>query len=95
MIFYTPSPDVAYENMWEIMSNVPLGQLMRDMHRLRCRGDGFSRCACICCEHISPEVIEEAAPIYLVDRHVAAGIYVGFELLWLPACHGTSWHIGR
>lgn len=34
MIFYTPSPDVAYENMWEIMSNVPLGQLMRDMHRL-------------------------------------------------------------
>lgn len=34
MLFYTPSPDFAYENMWEIMSNVPLGQLMRDMHRL-------------------------------------------------------------
>ena len=34
MIFYTPSPDVAYSDMWNIMSNVPLGQLMRDMHRL-------------------------------------------------------------
>ncbi len=34
MIFYTPSPDVAFKNMWEIMGNVPLGQLMRDMHRL-------------------------------------------------------------
>src|SRR5215207_1241345 len=34
MIFYTPSPDVAYENMQAILSNVPLGQLMRDLHRL-------------------------------------------------------------
>lgn len=34
MIFYTPSPDAAFQNMWDIMSNVPLGQLMRDMHRL-------------------------------------------------------------
>ncbi len=34
MIFYTPSPLVAYSNMWNILSNVPLGQLMRNMHRI-------------------------------------------------------------
>lgn len=34
MIFYTPSPEVAYANMLNIMSNVPLGQFVRDLHRL-------------------------------------------------------------
>jgi quinol-cytochrome oxidoreductase complex cytochrome b subunit len=34
MIFYTPSPTYAYANMLNIMSNVPLGQFMRDLHRL-------------------------------------------------------------
>lgn len=34
MIYYTPSPLVAYENMLDILSNVPFGALMRDMHRL-------------------------------------------------------------
>ena len=34
MVFYTPSPLIAYGNMWNILSNVPLGQLMRNMHRL-------------------------------------------------------------
>lgn len=34
MIYYTPSPDAAYQDIWNIMSNVPLGKLMRDMHRL-------------------------------------------------------------
>jgi ubiquinol-cytochrome c reductase cytochrome b subunit len=34
MVFYTPRPGVAYADMWNIMSNVPLGNLMRDMHRL-------------------------------------------------------------
>ena len=34
MVWYTPSPEVAYANMLAIMSNVPLGQLMRDLHRL-------------------------------------------------------------
>lgn len=34
MIWYTPSPDIAYANMLNIMGNVPLGQLMRDLHRL-------------------------------------------------------------
>ena len=34
MVFYTPSPEVAYANMLTIMSNVPLGQFMRDLHRL-------------------------------------------------------------
>ncbi len=34
MIFYTPSPLIAYSNMWNIISNVPLGQIMRNMHRL-------------------------------------------------------------
>jgi ubiquinol-cytochrome c reductase cytochrome b subunit len=34
MIFYTPSPLVAYENMLDILSNVPFGRLMRDLHKL-------------------------------------------------------------
>ncbi|NJO84045.1 MAG: cytochrome bc complex cytochrome b subunit [Blastochloris sp.] len=34
MVWYTPSPEVAYRNMLDIMSNVPLGQFMRDLHRL-------------------------------------------------------------
>lgn len=34
MIWYTPSPTYAYSNMLNILSNVPLGQLMRDLHRL-------------------------------------------------------------
>jgi hypothetical protein len=34
MIFYTPSPVVAYENMRSILSNVPYGDLMRDLHKL-------------------------------------------------------------
>ena len=34
MVFYTPSPLVAYSNMWNILGNVPLGQLFRNMHRL-------------------------------------------------------------
>lgn len=33
MIFYTPEPNTAYADMWNIMSNVPLGQLMRNLHR--------------------------------------------------------------
>ena len=34
MIFYTPSPPVAYENMLNILSNVPFGRWMRDTHKL-------------------------------------------------------------
>lgn len=34
MVWYTPSPEVAYENMLNIMSNVPLGAFMRGLHRL-------------------------------------------------------------
>jgi quinol-cytochrome oxidoreductase complex cytochrome b subunit len=34
MVWYTPSPDVAYANMLAILSNVPMGQLVRDLHRL-------------------------------------------------------------
>lgn len=34
MVFYTPSPTAAYSDMWNILGNVPLGQLMRNMHRL-------------------------------------------------------------
>ena len=34
MLWYTPSPEIAYGNMLNILSNVPLGQLIRDMHRL-------------------------------------------------------------
>jgi ubiquinol-cytochrome c reductase cytochrome b subunit len=34
MIWYTPSPTYAYANMLNIMSAVPLGQFIRDLHRL-------------------------------------------------------------
>ncbi|MDX1615971.1 MAG: cytochrome b N-terminal domain-containing protein, partial [Candidatus Promineifilaceae bacterium] len=34
MIFYTPQPGVAYADIWNILGNVPLGALMRDLHRL-------------------------------------------------------------
>ncbi len=38
MVFYTPSPDAAYPNMLNILSNVPLGQFVRDLHRLGAEG---------------------------------------------------------
>jgi ubiquinol-cytochrome c reductase cytochrome b subunit len=34
MIWYTPSPLVAYQNMVDIVTRVPMGQLVRDLHRL-------------------------------------------------------------
>jgi quinol-cytochrome oxidoreductase complex cytochrome b subunit len=34
MVFYTPSPLVAYENMINLLGNVPFGRLMRDLHKL-------------------------------------------------------------
>lgn len=34
MFWYTPSPEIAYGDMINMLSNVPLGQFMRDLHRL-------------------------------------------------------------
>jgi ubiquinol-cytochrome c reductase cytochrome b subunit len=34
MFWYTPSPEIAYGNMLSMLGNVPLGQFMRDLHRL-------------------------------------------------------------
>jgi quinol-cytochrome oxidoreductase complex cytochrome b subunit len=34
MIFYTPRPGTAYSDIWNILTNVPLGELMRNLHRL-------------------------------------------------------------
>ena len=34
MVYYTPSPLVAYENMLNLLGNVPFGQILRDLHRL-------------------------------------------------------------
>lgn len=34
MMYYTPSPEAAYGNMLNILSNVPFGRLMRDLHKL-------------------------------------------------------------
>lgn len=34
MIWYTPSPAQAYVDMIRLLSNVPFGQFMRDLHRL-------------------------------------------------------------
>jgi quinol-cytochrome oxidoreductase complex cytochrome b subunit len=38
MLFYTPSPFQAFENMLNILSNVPLGLFMRDLHRFGAEG---------------------------------------------------------
>ncbi len=32
--WYTPSPEIAYANMLNILSNIPFGQFVRDLHRL-------------------------------------------------------------
>jgi len=34
MVYYTPSPDAAYYDMINILSNVNMGKFIRDMHRL-------------------------------------------------------------
>jgi ubiquinol-cytochrome c reductase cytochrome b subunit len=34
MVWYTPAPEIAYGDMVNIVTRVPLGQLMRDTHRL-------------------------------------------------------------
>ncbi|MEP7290524.1 MAG: cytochrome bc complex cytochrome b subunit [Chloroflexota bacterium] len=34
MVWYTPSPEIAYANMLNMLAMVPLGQFMRDLHRL-------------------------------------------------------------
>jgi quinol-cytochrome oxidoreductase complex cytochrome b subunit len=34
MIWYTPSPSQAYVDMIRLLSNVPFGQFMRDLHRI-------------------------------------------------------------
>jgi ubiquinol-cytochrome c reductase cytochrome b subunit len=38
MLFYTPSPMRAFEDMLNILSNVPLGLFMRDLHRFGAEG---------------------------------------------------------
>lgn len=38
MLWYTPSPEIAYGDMLNILSNVPLGQFIRDLHRLGAEG---------------------------------------------------------
>ena len=34
MIYYTPSPDLAYQSIFKLESEIPFGQMLRDMHRL-------------------------------------------------------------
>jgi len=38
MLYYTPAPTAAYNDMLRILSNVPLGMLTRDIHRLAAEG---------------------------------------------------------
>jgi len=38
MVYYTPSPEKAYTSILELMSNVPYGQMLRDIHRLGAEG---------------------------------------------------------
>ena len=38
MVYYTPSPEKAYESILLLMSNVPFGKLLRDLHRIGAEG---------------------------------------------------------
>jgi ubiquinol-cytochrome c reductase cytochrome b subunit len=38
MVYYTPSPEQAYDSILNLMSNVPFGQMLRDLHRLGAEG---------------------------------------------------------
>lgn len=38
MIYYTPSPEAAYSSILDLLSNVPYGKLLRDLHRLGAEG---------------------------------------------------------
>ncbi len=38
MIYYIPSPDAAYDSILNLMSNVPFGKMLRDVHRLAAEG---------------------------------------------------------
>ncbi|MBN1665987.1 MAG: cytochrome bc complex cytochrome b subunit [Anaerolineales bacterium] len=38
MMYYTPSPEHAYQSILNLTSNVPYGKLLRDMHRLGAEG---------------------------------------------------------
>ena len=38
MIYYTPSPEEAYTSILNLLSNVPYGKLLRDLHRLGAEG---------------------------------------------------------
>jgi len=38
MVYYTPSPSEAYNSILKLMTNVPFGQMLRDIHRLGAEG---------------------------------------------------------
>ena len=38
MVYYTPSPEQAYNSILNLLSNVPFGQVLRDLHRLGAEG---------------------------------------------------------
>lgn len=38
MVYYTPSPEKAYLSIQNLLSNVPYGQMLRDIHRLGAEG---------------------------------------------------------
>jgi ubiquinol-cytochrome c reductase cytochrome b subunit len=38
MFWYTPAPDIAYGDMLKLLGNIPLGQFLRDLHRLGAEG---------------------------------------------------------
>jgi ubiquinol-cytochrome c reductase cytochrome b subunit len=38
MVFYSPTPDGAYESIVKLLSSIPLGQFTRDIHRLAAEG---------------------------------------------------------
>ncbi len=94
MIWYTPSPDQAYVDMINILSNVPFGQLMRDLHRLgaelmvviRHRTYGA---------YVSNRKLQSATPVHLVHRGDPVGGDALPQFLRLSAAVGSVGVLGR
>jgi quinol-cytochrome oxidoreductase complex cytochrome b subunit len=38
MLYYVPTPEGAYASIWRLMTRVPFGELLRDIHRLAAEG---------------------------------------------------------
>jgi quinol-cytochrome oxidoreductase complex cytochrome b subunit len=88
MIFYVPSATEAYPSMLQIMGDVPLGNLMRNLHRL---GAHF----------MVAIVFLHMMRTYFTASYKAPRQFIWFTGVLLcsrsaaTCCRGTSWRSGR